>query len=210
MAVYDDLRKDILTGSYEPGSKLKIELLKQRYGAGVNLIRESLARLTSEGLVSAQDQKGFRVADISSQRFGDLTRMRIMLEIDGATHSIKRGDLDWETNLVAAHHKLVHVEEKMSADETSNIYTWHQYDWEFHAALISACGSELHRKYHRQVFDQFRQYLLLELKTHGFRGNNIIDEHEAILTAALNRDVDACANALEKHLNVYWLRSETH
>ncbi|MEZ5450715.1 MAG: FCD domain-containing protein [Thiolinea sp.] len=207
MSLYETLRSDIMMGAFAPGSKLKIETLKERYGTGVNVLRESLTRLSCEGLVEAEDQKGFRVTEASATRLSDLTRLRLLLETDGARHSIRNGDIDWETSLVAAHHKLVYIEHKMREDEVTYFKPWNQADWEFHATLLSACGSELHRHYHKQLFDQFRQYVVLELKTNGFRGNDIVEEHEAILNAALMRDADGCVAALERHLTVYYQRS---
>lgn len=201
--LYDNLKTDILMGYYEPGAKLKIEMLKKRYGMGVNVIRESLARLATEDIVDFQDQKGFRVAETSSARLSDLTRMRILLEADGVKHSIVNGGIDWETNLVAAHQKLVYIEEKMFDDEEEHCRIWHQCDWEFHAALISHCGSELQCRYHQRVFDQYRQYVMVDLKTHGFRGHDIIDEHKAIVDAALARDAEKCMEALTIHLSFY-------
>lgn len=203
IGIYDALKTDILMGHFSPGSKLKIETLKKRYGMGVNVIRESLARLATEDLVDSEDQKGFRVAQTSSSRLSDLTRLRILLETDGSKHSMLNGGVAWESNLVAAHQKLTYIEEKMRLDETSHCKIWHQYDWEFHAALISECGSQMHQLYHQRVFDQFRQYVMVDLKTNGFRGNDIIDEHQEIVNAALQRDYESCAKALEKHLSFY-------
>lgn len=80
---------------------------------------------------------------------------------------------------------------------------WHQCDWEFHAALIAACGSQLHRLYHKRIFDQFRQYVTVDLKTNGFRGVDVITEHRTILDFALKRDVEGCARALQSHLEFY-------
>lgn len=210
MNLYEALRNDILIGAFEPGSKLKMGALRERYHSGISVIRESLTRLASEGLVDSEDQKGFRVASIAADRLSDLTRLRILLECDGATHSLERGGIDWESNLVAAHHKLAYIEEKMREDEKKHFSIWNQCDYEFHAALIAACGSQLHMRYHKQVYDQFRQYVLVELKTNGFRGTNIIDEHEAILRAALARDAGACCEALKAHLVVYLERSTTN
>jgi len=110
MSLYETLRSDILKGAYEPGSKLKMETLKERYSSGVNVLRESLARLSSEGLVDSEDQKGFRITPVSSARLSDLTRLRILLECDGAKHSFINGGVEWESDPAAAHHKLVYVE----------------------------------------------------------------------------------------------------
>ena len=192
-------------GQFPPGSKLKIDMLKQRYGMGVNVIRESLTRLASENLIASENQRGFRVAEISESRLSDLTRLRILLETDGLKHSIENGGLDWESTLVAAYHKLEYIEQKMLLDEENHSAMWNECDWEFHATLLSACESQLHQLYHKRVFEQFRQYVMSNLKTHGFRGENIIAEHKAILEAALARDYERCKEALEIHLNCYLL-----
>lgn len=201
--VYETLKSDIVMGHFSPGSKLKIEMLKERYGMGVNVIRESLARLATENFVDAENQKGFRVAQTSKSRLGDLTRFRILLESDGVKHSMQNGGLDWETSLVAAYHKLAYIEKKMREDEETYSPIWHKCDWEFHSSLISACGSELHILYHRRIFEQYRQYVMVDLKTNGFRGQDIIKEHESILNSALKRDYESCKGALEQHLNYY-------
>lgn len=203
MSIYETLKSDIVMGHFSPGSKLKMEMLKERYGMGVNVIRESLARLATENFVVAESQKGFRVADTSKSRLSDLTRLRILLEADGAKHSMKNGGLDWETSLVAAYHKLEYIEKKMREDEEVHGPIWHECDWEFHRTLISACGSELHILYHRRIFEQFRQFVMVDLKTNGFRGEDLIKEHENILNAALKRDYEMCKASLEQHLSYY-------
>ena len=208
MGLYDTLKTDIVMGHFPPGSKLKIDMLKQRYGMGVNVIRESLARLASENLIAAENQKGFRVAEISQSRLSDLTRLRILLETDGFKYSIINGGLGWESALVASYHKLEYIEQKMCTDEEQHFKMWNECDWEFHSTLLSACGSHLHRLYHKRVFEQFRQYVISNLKTHGFRGENIIREHEAILNAALDRDFEKGREAIETHLNYYLLNQK--
>jgi len=61
-SVYDRLRGDILSGSLPPGEKLRTEALRSRYEVGNSPIREALNRLSADGLVTREDQKGFRVA----------------------------------------------------------------------------------------------------------------------------------------------------
>lgn len=204
--LYEALKSDIVMGQFPPGSKLKIEMLKARYGMGVNVLRESLARLATEDLVVSESQKGFRVAEISRSRLSDLTRLRILFETDGVKHSIDSGTIDWETNLVAAYHKLEYIEQKMQEDEERHCQMWSECDYGFHAALIAACGSELHKLYHRRIFEQYRQFVMFDLKTRGFRGDELINEHEEILGGALARDYERCRAALEQHLSHY-LRS---
>src|SRR5260370_12700583 len=58
-------RKEIINGTFAPGSKLALKDLAERYQAGVIPLREALSRLCASGFVDAVDQKGFRVAEVS-------------------------------------------------------------------------------------------------------------------------------------------------
>lgn len=207
MNLYETLRTDILQGVFAPGSKLKMETLKSRYKSGVNVLRESLARLSIEGLVESEDQKGFRIACLSMERLRELTQLRILLECEGIRLSFSNGGVEWESDLVAAHHKLLYMESKMREDQVAYFHTWHQADYEFHAALIAACGSELHKHYHKQIYDQFRQYVVAEIKEQGFRGGDIVDEHGKIVDAALKGDAQFCSAALKVHLEGFYERA---
>ena len=62
---YEQLRADILSCRLLPGSKLKIQELCIRCAVSLGAIREALSRLTSEGLVVARPQRGFKAAPIS-------------------------------------------------------------------------------------------------------------------------------------------------
>ena len=206
-SIYDALRRDIMLGDFEPGCKLKPDILRTRYGCAVSTMREVLVRLAAEDFVRFEDQRGFRVRGISPDDLRDLTRTRVLIEQGGARLSIENGGIGWEAQLAAAHHKLAHVEARMRVDPGSNFNMWRQCDWEFHETLLSACNSRILRDIHRNLFDRFRLVVHAETGTYGFRGKEIVDEHAAILKAALARDVGACARAVEDHISVYYLRS---
>ena len=210
MSLYETLRTDILQGVFDPGSKLRMETLKSRYNSGVNVLRESLARLSIEGFVESEDQKGFRIACLSIERLRELTQLRILFECEAIRLSLENGGVEWESNLVAAHHKLSYMGSKMREDQEACFHLWHESDYEFHAALIAACGSALHKHYHRQIYDQFRQYVVAEIKAQGFRGEDIVDEHGMIVDAALKGDAQACCNALKIHLEGFYQRAKQH
>ena len=45
------IKHDIIFGELDPGAKLKLDDLKQRYSASLSTLRETLNRLASEGFV---------------------------------------------------------------------------------------------------------------------------------------------------------------
>ena len=100
------LRADILRGALAPGEKLKPQALASRYDIGLSPLREGLTRLSTEGLVVAEGQRGFRVADISLAELHDIMTLRRKLETEALAEAIRRGDSDWEAEIVAAYHRL--------------------------------------------------------------------------------------------------------
>ena len=98
---YQRLRGDILACRLRPGEKLKISDICATLGFSLGAVREALSRLTSEGLVEAERNKGFRVTPITQSELVDLTRTRILIECECLTNAIARGDLRWEAAIVS-------------------------------------------------------------------------------------------------------------
>lgn len=194
---YQRIKQDIIFGRLAPGSKLKLDGLKQRYEASMSTLRETLNRLASEGFVAAQDQRGFFVTDVSREDLIEIANLRVLLESHALRLSIANGDTDWEGNLVAAHHKLHLMEQKMLSGDDTQKEDWKRYDWEFHQALISACGSKNLLSLHAVLFDKYLRYQMLVLT---YRGDEAVLEHREMFEAALDRDPDIAAAALKRHV----------
>jgi len=199
-AVFSEIRNDILLGALHPGMKLKLASLKRDYDVSINTLRETLMRLAAEGLVLAEGQKGFRVVPASIDDLREVTELRQLIECHGLRKSIELGDLDWEGRVVSAHHMLARSERLMVKDSTKHGADWQNFDRQFHVALISACRSRWIMRMHSVIHDQFRRYQMLALKTIGFRGEELIDEHRRILEYAVNRDVEAAVGLLAAHI----------
>ena len=194
---YRQIRVDIIFGRLAPDEKLKLERLKVRYGASVSTLREILNRLVSEGLVVAEGQRGFEVAPVSAENLKEIAAMRQLLECYALELSFAAGDMDWEGRVVAAHHKLHRMELRMIAGDRTVTKDWKRYDWEFHQALISACGSRTLMETHAAIFDKYLRYQMISLT---FRGQIAADEHREMLNAALRRDVATAQEVLRRHV----------
>jgi len=201
--IYRDLHNRLLSNEFAPGQKLKTDTLRGVYGCSANTIREVLLRLSSVGLVLFEEQRGFRVANLSPDRCHDLTRFRILLEQEGATLSLRHGGLEWEAQLTAAHHKLRHIKSKLAetSDLSADLALWADAEWQFHEVLVSASNSPLLRSTYQTIYNQFQQQLVnqhAEFSDAYF--TLIVEEHQKILDAALARDVEACRAAIQNHL----------
>ncbi|MBL8652835.1 MAG: GntR family transcriptional regulator, partial [Alphaproteobacteria bacterium] len=158
---YDKVRGDIIFGRLAPGKRLRMDRLVQDYGASVSTLREVLNRLTSEGFVVAEGQRGFDVAPVSMTNFEEVAALRLLLETHAIRDSFAAGDVEWEGAVAAAHHKLEAMERRMLAGETQATETWKGYDREFHQALIGACGSQTLLDLYGDVYDQYLRYQMV-------------------------------------------------
>lgn len=197
-STYQRIKRDIIFGDLAPGSKLKLEGLRKRYQASMSTLRETLNRLASEGFVDALDQRGFFVTPVSREDLIEIANLRVLLECHALRLSVQHGDTDWEGNLVAAHHKLHLMEQKMLQGDASQKEDWKRYDWEFHLALIEACGSQNLLSLHAVLYDKYLRYQMLVLT---YRGEEAVQEHRKVFEAALARDIDTAADTLKSHID---------
>ena len=194
---YRRIRADIIFGKLLPSERLRLERLREDYGASVSTLRELLSRLSSEGLVIAEGQRGFEVAPVSAENLREIAALRLLLESHALKQSFEAGDIDWEGRVVSAHHKLSLIEKRLLAGDQADAETWKRYDWEFHHALISACGSDALLETHAPVYDKYLRY---QMVAGIFRGEIAAREHQKLLECALRRDYDAARNVLVIHI----------
>lgn len=199
--IYDALRHRLIANGFVHGAKLKAEHLRAEYGCSASTVREALFRLSTVGLVTFQEQRGFRVPERSKAVVAELTHMRVLLEGEGTVLSIRNGGVAWEARLTAAHHQLSHIERRIhgAADTSALEDIWFDAEREFHETLISACGSDTLKALHGQVYGRFRQQLMVADRTFGFISKNI-EHHQHILEAALAGDEALTRQKIHDHL----------
>lgn len=198
--LYQRIRNDILVGMLRPGDRLKLGELRLRYGASVNTLRETLSRIVSDGLVANEGQRGFTVVPASLADLQDITEMRRLLECHAIRLSLEHADLDWESRVVAAYHKLSKIEAVVDSDPKRYGPQLETYNHEFHKALISACGSRWLLNFHGITYDQSLRYRMLAFKVRDFPREQSRREHREILEAALARDADRLLPVLAAHI----------
>jgi DNA-binding GntR family transcriptional regulator len=195
---YRQIRRDILCGRLAPSQRLRLDDLREGYGIGISTLREVLNRLTAEGLIIAESARGFAVGPVSPGNLKELASLRLLLECHALQQSFGSGEMEWEGRVVAAHHKLATMESRAMNGDRSAPELLKRYDWEFHHALLSACGSRVMLDAHAAVFDKYHRYLMIALV---FRGEASAGEHRQLLECALRRDAQTAQKVLSQHIN---------
>lgn len=194
---YRRIRADIVTGRLAPGRKLKLDMLRAEYQASVSTLRETLNRLIAEKLVVAEGQRGFEVAPISRANLTDIAALRLLLERRALEQSFARGEAAWEVRVLAAHDKLAQVEELMRQGDRADIDLYNRCDWQFHQALVSACGSNALMRAHAAAFDRYLRYQIIAM---NYRDDIAAREHRELQAATLKRDAQSASRILARHI----------
>lgn len=193
------MRKDVLIGNFAAGAKLKVDELQKAYGVSSSPLREALSRLAQEGLVRADERRGFRVAPLSASDLADITRMRLMLDVQALEDAIREGKDTWEANIVAAFHRLEKIESRLSDGPVVLDEDWSTLHRDFHMALIAACPSHRQLAWSASLFDQAERYRRFSAR-HRTSLKRKTSEHKRIMEATLRRDAPTACLLLKEHI----------
>lgn len=197
-AIYGRLRAEILSCRLQPDEKLAIAPLGKRFKVSLASVREALSRLVADGLVVAEDQRGFRVSPLSLCDLEDLTRTRIEIECLALRRSIGNGGPEWEAALRAAWTVLASVPHVDPADPSRHSEAWTRAHGRFHEALVAGCGLTWMMRFRGVLYEQSERYRRLALAS-GMTSRDTAGEHRRIVEAALARDADTAAVELAEH-----------
>ena len=124
LSTYQAIKTDIIFGVLPPLKKLKLIELKDNYNTSISMLREILSRLSGDGFVIAQEQKGFIVSPVSKTDLIEIANLRILIESYALKQSIENSDIEWEGTLIAAHHNLNYHENKMINNKSYERENW--------------------------------------------------------------------------------------
>ncbi len=197
----DSVRNDIVNGTLPPGTRLNLNALSKQYAAGINPLREALSRLSATGFITAEDQRGFKVSEISKKELIDTQRVRTELECIALRLSIENGDINWESELIAAHHRMSRIQRTPMGERLSLDVNWETGHHDFHMALLSACESEWLMLFINTLFECSTRYRKAMLLFKNTLGRDVETEHKNLMDAALNKDADLACTLLTTHFN---------
>lgn len=194
---YQVLRNAILWGELPAGSRLRTNVLTKEYDIGLGALRETLSRLSAQGLTQAEAYRGYVVTALSAEDVKDLARVRTAVETQCLVWAIENGNLDWESNILAATHRLVNCGREL--DQDAHPATWTQAHSDYHAALVGGCGSPRLLQIRNSLYEQSERHRRLELSIPHDR--NADDEHRLLAEAVIARDIPRATQLMHSHIN---------
>lgn len=191
------LRDDILAARLVPGEKLRFDELRETYEIGISPLREALMHLASEGLVTTEQRKGYRVAPVSGADLREIAFLRGEFDSLAIRLSIANGDELWEGRILAAFHAM-RRRGKIGPDGTVD-REWERYHIGFHAELVSECRLPKLLSF-RAILDlQAQRYRRIAAFHYLKAPRDDVAEHLALRDAVLARDADLAARLIREH-----------
>ena len=178
-----------------PAPDLPFADLSARYEASMGVVREALTRLTGEGLVESEPQYGFRVRALSATDLRHLTEARGEIETLVLRQAVEHGGLAWESEVLAAHHRLERTPQAAPEDPDRLSDDWAAAHATYHLVLLAGCPNP-------RLLGSRSRFATPPSSTAVVRAGwttptrDIPAEHRAILDAVLGHDLDAAAAAL--------------
>jgi DNA-binding GntR family transcriptional regulator len=197
--VYEILRGELLNGSLHPGQKLKMVELTERFGVSQSVIREALTRLTEQGLLVATPQRGFRVRDLSVEDIAELTETRIQIESLALRLAVERGDLQWETGILSAHHRLERT--PVLREDGTVSEDWSMQHRDFHRALLAGCGNRRLESVATSLRDSAELYRRWYWVLTDDHQRGLAREHRELKEFTLARDSTRAIEVLAEHID---------
>jgi DNA-binding GntR family transcriptional regulator len=187
--IYDRLRTDILSCQLAPGDDMREQELAERYRVSRQPVREALARLAREHLVTVTPRQGYRVNPISLSDARDLLRFRLALEPACVAEAINSAGDDVL--------KTLDQFRRFSGDHEAFI----AYNRAFHTALAHASGN---RRMAAALCDLIGQAdRLVRVSLANVRGHDpkkLVGEHVALIEAMQRRDRRAAVRIIKSHI----------
>lgn len=199
--VYEPIKRLIMDNVVTPGNRIGIELLARELHVSPTPIREALARLEAEGLVSKEPLKGYRATPLLGRdETNDLFEMRLRLEPWAAGQAASRASNEERRALET---ELTDGLQVPDGERYADYRLLTDHDQRFHQMIVNATGNSF-------VASAFRS---MNVHLHLFRlhygstlGATVPGEHSRVVEAIIDGDPDAATAAMDAHLHGSWER----
>lgn len=197
--VYESILSDIFESRYRPGYILTERALIEEYGCSKTTIREALVALCRENIVRSIPRYGYEVLRVERSEVTDILEFRYVLE----TGCLRRC-----FDTITPRHilRLQELQRDCSEVPTPGGF-WDHWDAnsEFHLELIRLAGNRYAYQQLKTALDTLKRAYA---QYHWGRRDSTdlasdTENHEILLEALRNRDLETACSALGKDLKKF-------
>ena len=191
--IFETLRKAIVSGDIKPGERLMEVSLADQMGVSRTPVREAIRRLEAEGLVTMTPRKGTHVSELSVKDIMDVLEVRTVLDKLATDLAAKRMQPAQLKSLESVHKQYI------SCVERENMEGAVKKDVEFHDLIYAASGNPRLVAVAGSLREHIYRFRVIYMSG-SLIAENVLNEHEEILTALKEAQNNIASNLAEKHI----------
>jgi DNA-binding GntR family transcriptional regulator len=181
--VYDQLKRAISGGVFVPGESVTLRRLAETFGTSIMPVRDAVNRLIAEGALDIMPNRTVIVPRMTSAKFEDLTRLRVMVEGEAALRAAYR----ISTRSLTALERI--NEDILRYAEANDVQRALECNRDFHFTIYSAADSEVLLRVIEMLWLQVGPFLVFSMNSSSARWTT--KHHLDILRALRSADPTA-------------------
>lgn len=191
--VADDLRARIITGQFEPGAKLAVNVLAEEIGVSLTPLREALKLLATENLIDLMPNRGASVSQVTVQQTRNLFEVIAGIEALAAELACKR-------MTKADHAELQALHEDMHAfSGAADRGRYFDVNRRIHDRIVDFARNPILSDQRGRLAQQAERVRYIALGNEA-RREEAMQEHLDLMAASAERDADRARRIWRKHL----------
>jgi DNA-binding GntR family transcriptional regulator len=193
--VYEAVKALVMDHVIAPGARVSIDGLARELGVSQTPIREALARLESDGLVTKEPLRGYSATPLLTRaEVDDLFQFRLLIEPWVAGRAAELATRDDHRRIAV---EIASCPEAPPSDAYEEFKALAAHDSRFHTMLAMLAGNQQLRV----ALERTHCHLhIFRLYSAGGGGTDTLTEHQRIATAVTRGSATAAAQAMRDHL----------
>lgn len=193
--VYAALKKDILEGALQPGSRLIVLEIAGRYRISQAPVREALERLKREGLIVGQPNKGSVVSNITAKEIRDIFELREIIEgfaVKQTMPHLTEHDFQLLGDILKRMDAAVQEKDDLKILER---------DMEFHGFFYERCGNGAILDLWNRMKTKVMRFMAISNRYYSTE--RLVEWHERLIDVLRRGDPEEAEQAFIEHMHAY-------
>lgn len=193
--VYDNIKSQLMDQQIQPGVRINIDKLARQLQVSQTPIREALARLEAEGLVTKEPLRGYSSTPLlGSSSLQQLYEIRLILEPAAAR---KAAETISENDLLLLEQQVLAMQQVKIGETYKEYQQFSATDAAFHSIIVRAAKNV----FLQEALERLHAHLhLYRLYFHTGIALETTAEHQEILNALQRHTAEAAAVSMTRHL----------
>lgn len=193
--VYETVKAMVMDHDIPPSARVNIDALARQLDVSQTPLREALARLESDGLVTKQPLRGYSTTPLLDRKsLEDLYELRLLIEPWAAAHAAELVTTEDKARLKD---ELATCKEAPPGSEYEEYKQLAAHDARLHDLIMEIAGNAAVREAFAHTHVHLHQYRLYYGSGIGMKA---LREHRQLVRAISAGDGDAAAAAMRGHL----------